>query len=137
MRIRTAYEEPYRVHTELDDEVLTKQSFKKECDINYIMSKYEKTGTISHLRHSEPFYGDFTNVGDYHTALQKINDSRAYFEALPAKVRARFANDVGEFLSFVSDQNNFEEMCELGLAQKVEQKTTKVGSDENNTVTST
>ena len=119
MKIRTAYEEPIRVKTYFDEDTMTKQSFKDECDINNIMSKYQRTGSISHFRASEPFYGDFTSVDDYHTAMDKINASRHYFDALPAKVRSRFNNDVANFLEFAVNQENIDEMVKLGIATKV------------------
>lgn len=128
--IRTAYDAPKKVLTFTDEESMTKQSFKRECDINYIMAKYEKTGSISHFRASEPFYGNFESVDDYHTALQKINDATAYFEALPAKVRARFGNDVGSFLEFTINDENIAEMQDLGIIPKIQeqQKAEEVGT---------
>jgi phage internal scaffolding protein len=130
MAIRTAYDAPKKVMTFTDEESMTKQSFKRECDINHIIAKYEKTGSISHFRASEPFYGNFESVDDYHTALQKINESRAYFEALPAKVRSRFGNDVGAFLEFAINEENLSEMQDLGIIPKikVEQKAEEVGT---------
>lgn len=128
--IRTAYDAPKKVLTFTDEESMTKQSFKRECDINHIMAKYEKTGSISHFRASEPFYGNFESVDDYHTALQKINDATAYFEALPAKVRARFGNDVGSFLEFTINDENIAEMQDLGIIPKIQeqQKAEEVGT---------
>ena len=35
---------------------LTKQSFTKECDINNIMKKYQKTGAIDHVNKHEASY---------------------------------------------------------------------------------
>jgi len=125
MRIRTAYEDPIRCDTVCDEETLTKQSFKKECDINQIMSKYQRTGQISHIRASEPFYGDFSSIDDYHTALEKINASKAYFEALPAKVRSQFNNDVGTFLEFAINEENLTEMQNLGIIPKEQQNEVK------------
>ena len=94
----------------------TKQSFKDECDINIIMSKFMKTGLVRHLTTSEPRFGDFTQVSDYQTALNAVLEADNAFQTLPASIRARFNNAPAEFLRFVDDPANQSEMVSLGLA---------------------
>lgn len=96
---------------------LTKQAFKKDCDINYIMAKYEKTGVIEHVARYNGQYGDFGDVEDYQTSLNKVIAADEMFMTLPANVRKRFGNNPGEFLDFVSDEANIDEMVALGLAK--------------------
>lgn len=95
---------------------LAKQAFKKECDINAIMSRYEKSGLIAHVNRYQGDYGDFTDKPEYQEALNKVISAQEMFMTLPAKVRARFGNDPGEFLAFVEDEKNVPEMVKLGLA---------------------
>lgn len=40
------------------------------------------------------------------------------FDTLPSKLRLRFGNDPAEFLSFVEDPANDQEMIDLGLKPK-------------------
>lgn len=94
----------------------TKQSFAKECDINHIMSRYEKTGLIAHVNRVQGQYGDFAGPPDYQEAMNMVVRAGDMFMSLPAKVRARFGNDPGEFLAFVTDAANAEEVVKLGLA---------------------
>ena len=91
---------------------LTKQSFKDECDVNWIMKRFKRTGQLPQTD-SKPFYGDFCSVGDYHTAMTKIVDSNAAFDRLDAKIRARFRNDPVELLAFVEDPANLQEAIEV------------------------
>lgn len=96
---------------------LAKQAFKKECDINAIMARYEKNGLISHVNRFQGQYGDFTDPPGYQDALNKVISAQDMFMTLPAKVRARFGNDPGEFLEFVQDPRNSDELVKLGLAK--------------------
>jgi len=95
----------------------TKQSHKDECDINYIMRKFEKTGQLPDMIKSNPSYGDFSNVPDYQAALGMVEHAKEQFNALSAKVRARFNNDPSQFLAFATDPRNGAEMVKLGLAK--------------------
>lgn len=95
-----------------------KQAFKNECDVNIILSKYMKTGVLSHVNGSAPRFGDFTNATDYQTSLNRILEANSAFEAMPAKIRARFANDPAQLIAFVSDPANRKEAEDLGLVEK-------------------
>lgn len=102
---------------ELLNPSLTKQSFKKDCDINHIMSKYEKTGLIEHVSRYQGQYGDFSELQDYQTSLNQVILADEMFMSLPATIRSQFENDAGKFLSFVDDPNNLDKMIEMGLAK--------------------
>lgn len=94
---------------------MTKQSFKAECDINTIMKKYEKTGLISHVAKHNGRYGDFLAAPDYLDAMVSVVQAQEAFSTLPAALRKRFGNDPAEFLDFVSNPANEDEMRKLGL----------------------
>lgn len=112
---RTAFGERKRVSFETVGVSMTRQSFKKDCDINYIMAKYQKTGLIEHVNRYQGNYGDFLNVDDYQSSLIKVMQANDAFESLPSSLRKRFSNDPAEFLSFVQNPDNRDEMIELGL----------------------
>ena len=95
---------------------LAKQSFQKECDINNIMRKFEKTGQIPHLNNHTGGYGNYIGFEDYHTSLNKILAADEAFASLPAKVRTKFQNDPAHFLEFAQNPENLNEMREMGLA---------------------
>lgn len=92
----------------------TKQEFKQECDINYLMDRMVNYGEMPRTL-PVGRYGDFSEVGDYMEALQRVEDARVQFSELPAKVRDRFQNDPAKFLDWIHTKGNLEEANELGL----------------------
>lgn len=96
------------------EETLTKQAFKKECDINFIMSQYEKTGLVDFVNANEPQYGDVPAF-DFQSSLNTIIQGQSMFAELPALVRRQFDNDPYLFLSFVQDPQNRDQCVAMGL----------------------
>lgn len=116
-KFQTAYGKHKRVPFETTGPSRTHQANAAECDINYIMQKYQKTGVLEHQNKYQGNYGDYTNVPqDYHESMNAVLAANDMFMSLPSKIRRRFSNDAGQFLEFVSDQNNQSEMIEMGLA---------------------
>lgn len=111
--------------THNDKESLTVQSDAKGLDINVIMDRYSQSGQLPRINSAEPQYGDFSNVGDYRDCLERIETAKATFQALPATVRKRFANDPAQFLEFATDPNNIEELTKLGLTKPKEEPYSK------------
>ena len=118
MTFRKAYDKHKRFPTECVGESKTQQQFKRECDINHLMAKYQKTGLMTHVNLYQGDYSDLTDLPDYQTSLNKVMDAQAAFDSLPSKIRAQFNNEPSLFLDFVSDSSNIDEMIEMGLATK-------------------
>jgi phage internal scaffolding protein len=95
----------------------TKQSFAKACDINNIMKKYEKTGVLTHVVNSKGLYGDFTQAGDYHAALNSVKAAEENFMALPASIRNQFKNDPGLLLQAMEKAQNGDKDAEKMLVK--------------------
>ena len=91
------------------------QHFKAECDINTIVEKYKKKGVVTHVSRFGPRYGMCSPV-DLHNALNVVLEAQQMFDELPARVREKFEGDPEKFLAFVQDEENADEMVELGLA---------------------
>lgn len=92
-----------------------KQSFKDECDINRIVKSFNPdTGLFSHMSLRSPRYGDVSGV-DFRSMMDFIADANEAFEALPAVLRARFANSAESFVEFCSDPANAGPLKEMGL----------------------
>lgn len=94
----------------------TEKSHRQKCNINTIMAK-AKHGIVTPTRQGG-VYGDFSNVPDFQTALQRVTDAQRDFEALPAEIRKRFRNDPAELIAFVSDESNRDEAIAIGLIPK-------------------
>lgn len=95
------------------DPTLAQQNFKEECDINYIVDRFTRTGQLP--QGSTPQFGDFTFGSDYHTAMNQVRAADEAFMSLPAAVRSRFDNDAGKLLDFLADEKNVDEAERLGL----------------------
>lgn len=98
---------------------LTEQSHKKQCDINYILKGYAKTGLIQHAHKHEGKYDDYSGI-DFQTAQNIVAEAKSMFEALPALVRQEFGHDVARFLDFARDPENGKKMEEMGITPGVD-----------------
>lgn len=112
-----------RVQKIFEKPSLTRQEFRKECDLALTIKRFAKTpeGRLA-LRNAQGYAGnaqflDVTAIPDYRTALDTVNRSNASFLALPAIVRRRFDNDAAYFLDFCSDPKNLPELRQMGLAK--------------------
>lgn len=96
---------------------MTKQADALKSDINTIMARWIAHGTPPSGPAGHAQYGDFTNVDDYHTALNKLEQARQQFQALPSAIRKHVKNDPGAFLDMVFDPERRGELEELGLVE--------------------
>jgi phage internal scaffolding protein len=97
-------------------EGLTEQAHKDDCDINYILRNYQKTGLIKHAKNNQGKYDDISAV-DFSEAMIIVAQAKSMFEELPANMRKRFGNDPGAFLNFVQTPGNEAEMVKMGIAR--------------------
>jgi len=102
-----------------EDATRTQQHFKDETDINNILRQFNVTGVLPQ-KALTPRYGDFTGIGDYHTALNRVIAAEGEFMTLPAALRARFDNDPQELINFLDNPENLNEAIKLGLVNKPE-----------------
>ncbi len=99
----------------------TRQEFKNECDINYLMERFARTGVLvdpSMIGKREAAFGDFSGVGDFTECQNRLVAAREAFDTLDAKIRDRFDNDPGRVVEFLSDESNREEAIVLGFIEK-------------------
>jgi phage internal scaffolding protein len=97
-------------------ESLTKQAPVGASDINAIMKKARKTGLMPMaMNERQALFGDFSQVGTYHEALNAIENANSQFMALPSDIRNEFENDPQKFMEFMSDENNLDKAVEMGL----------------------
>lgn len=92
----------------------TEQSHKKECDLNYILKNYQKTGFIAHANKNAGRYDDISPL-DFQDAMFKVAQANTMFEELPSSVRNRFKNNPGAFLEFVQNPDNRSQMEKMGI----------------------
>lgn len=109
------------------DKGVTKQSDAKDCDLNAIFKRFERTGQLPDLIAREGRYGDFSSVPDYQEAVDIVRLAEEQFAALDVSIRNRFANEPAKFLEFASDPKNINEMEKMGLLkpEAVERRNTE------------
>lgn len=95
----------------------TQQEFKRDCDINVILSKYAVTGQLPNARPIR--YGDFASYGDFVSCYDRINEAKDAFASVSSEIRSRFGNDPKAFFEFVLDPSNADECVRLGLREVV------------------
>lgn len=118
---RTQYDPRPVFASDLDfagDKGLTKQSDSKDCDINLLFKRFERTGQLPEMIVRDGRYGDFSSVPDFQAAHEIVRHAEEQFMNLDAPVRNRFDNDPVKFLAFVSDPKNEDEMEKMGLLNK-------------------
>lgn len=118
MKFATPYSNKKKVVIKFDGPGRTRQSSKDECDINFILKKYNVTEAHLHANRHSGQYG-FATSETLHEALNTVTTATSMFEELPAKIRDRFNGSPGEFLDFTANPANKAEMAELGLITKV------------------
>ncbi|WNK12825.1 MAG: internal scaffolding protein [Microvirus sp.] len=111
---RSAYGPRLRQTISFPEQGKAKQEFKNECDINNIMARFDKTGMLSFTNRFQPQYGDTTGI-EFQSAMETIAQGRSMFQELPSGIRNRFKNDPAQFLDFVHDERNIEELRAMGL----------------------
>lgn len=104
------------VETINEQESMTQQQYKDDCDVNLIIKKYIETGSVTHVRNAaEGVYADLTDLPSFEEAMKTVAEASAAFETVPAHIRLRFNNDPGQFISFLDNPENDEEAIKLNL----------------------
>lgn len=99
------------------DPSLAQQSAAEDADINTIVARFGLTGEMPQGARL-PSYGDYAGITDYRAALAAIQEADENFMQYPAEMRARFNNSPHQFMEFVSNPANQEEIYNLGLAER-------------------
>lgn len=115
---RHAFSPPYKVSIDFKgSKDMTRQEMAAECDINRIMARYLRSGNVDHFKKWGGQYMDVPPL-DYQEAMNIQLTAQAMFDDLPAHVRKKFDNKPAEFLEFVQNPKNADELITLGLRKK-------------------
>lgn len=104
-KVTTTFEKPSK----------TDQSWKEDCDVNNIIRKFLKTGTITHVNNKKSAYADVSEIPDLLEAVLQIKDAQDIFDGLPSDIRKRFNNSPLDMVDFLQNEKNRDEAIELGL----------------------
>ncbi len=90
----------------------TKQAFKDETDINKILKRAQKSGTISHLAKHQGRYADFSEFDFLGTQIM-LARGREVFDDLPVELRSEFNQSPAQFFKYVNDPQNKDDLHRL------------------------
>lgn len=91
----------------------TVQSFKDETDINKILVKAAKAGTLSHLEKHGAHYADYSDMPDLMEAHARMRRGQSIFDELPAELKREFNQSAAEFFQFVNDPANADDLTRV------------------------
>lgn len=91
---------------------LTDPQYKDDNNVNYFIKRYHQTGEIPNFKGTLQ-YGDFTHVGSYQDALNRVIEAKEKFMEFPSRIREQFNNDPNQFFNWVNNPDNNEEIKEL------------------------
>jgi len=115
---RAQYDERPTLASDLSfegDKGVTKQSDLKDTDINALFKRFEKTGQLPEMILKNGHYGDFSSVPEFQEAQNIIKHADEQFANLDVTIRNRFQNDPAQFLEFVTNPNNLNDLEQMGL----------------------
>lgn len=95
----------------------TSQEFLVDSDINVIVARCLRTGTLPPLE-AQPVFADVSEIGHFDDCVRRIDAARAAFLTLPAKLRSEFNNDATALVLFLQNPANRAKAVELGLIEK-------------------
>lgn len=94
---------------------LTEQHHGETVKIHNILKQYQNTGFVQHVAARSPQFADMTSAPDFYEAQVIIANANSMFEEIPATIRKEFDNDPGQFLDFISNPENKEQIEAFGL----------------------
>lgn len=114
-----------RVQLDFEDTISkTEQHHLESCNMQFIMSRAQKTGMIDHIRNDQPRYVDLVDKVDYLESMKVIAEANSVFESLPAKIRERFENRAENFLEYIQEEENVQKLAKENV--QVEDLTTDI-----------
>lgn len=122
-----------RVYTVNNEPSMTDQQFKDDCDVNFIVDKFTKTGNLTHLAKFQGMYADVSEIPDLPQAMQIVSTAQTAFDTLPAELRSRFGNSPVNMVEFINNESNRDEAIKLGLIPPKEQLKQDTKTDDNKT----
>lgn len=95
------------------DDGMTKESYKDSTDINKMLKKAQKAGSLAHIqKYPAPVYGEFQGF-DLLEAHRLVDKAVDIFSELPSEIRTEFDQDAFKFAEFAADPKNNEKLAEI------------------------
>lgn len=109
-----------KVQVKFDGQTETKQEYKQESDVNFIIKRYQATGMFPQAR-GQALYQDVSQIPDYKACRDTVIEAQEHFNSLPAAVRSKFKNDPAEMLEWAKQIENREAANELNIFEEIKE----------------
>ena len=96
-------------------QTMTEQHHADVVKTQNIMKQFQTTGMATHLNNRPPIYEDLSEAPDFYEAQKIIANAKSMFEEVPAQIRREFNHDPGQYLEFIQNPENKDQMEEMGL----------------------
>lgn len=110
------------------DPSLAAQEMSADTDINRIVETWVRTG-MAPQTNVEALSGDFSNVDDYRTMLDKMRRVNAEFMSFDADIRSFFKNDPANLIAALDDPSMNSKLVEFGIKKAPEVPVTSPAVD--------
>jgi len=99
---------------------MTRQEFKRECDVKWIMDRFQRTGMLGDPRKSKRIHQfiDCTSVQDFESARKLIINAQQSFDSLPNEFKKMFNYKISNFMRMVNDPAVADDVVKKFLADK-------------------
>ena len=92
---------------EFKEPSMVKQSLSYATDINTIYENYCRTGRVP-LNGNQPIYDEnFIKYDNLIEAQKQVEEASAYFQNLPANIRAKYGNSLEKFVIGLHSKDDF------------------------------
>lgn len=98
-------------------EVMVRQAFKDETDINKLLARYASTGTLP-LRTKVPVFADVAIGMDLKEAMDHVAELKSRFKDLPPEAQDLYRQDPRAFMAAVGEAKGVDDFVALGLVKK-------------------
>jgi phage internal scaffolding protein len=105
-----------KVQTYISQQKIVDESQRELTDVHALLEPAIKRGLLRHATKFTEEYDDIPAI-DYQEALNTVAKADQMFAELPTKWKNRFNQDPNEFLKFVHDPANGNEMISMGMIQ--------------------
>jgi len=103
-----------------DDEIVrVEQSHKDEVNINNIVKRHGMD-LIAKTAQLQQFTYDDNPNNDFQETMNAILQAEKSFSSIPSDIRKKFDNDPAQFLDFIHNNDNQQQLVDWGLANAPE-----------------
>jgi len=102
-----------------DEKIIVEQHHKDEVNINNIIKRHgmDMIAKTAMLNQGE-YIMDDNPTNDFQEAMFIVTKANETFSQMPSELRKKFNNSPAEYMDFIQNPANIDEMVSLGLAQR-------------------